>query len=170
MIHAGTSQQRIARTLNVAYANGLLSHDTFVRRTDTLLSGGVIDPGAIVGDLAFRRESARLERFQAAISRMVSRVLGSAQARSAQEAPLLALDWSGTRTEVLVGRHESCDVVLSDITVSRCHARLRYRDGRWILHDLSSTNGTHVNGVSVGRCELRPGDHVALGEAYFTID
>jgi FHA domain-containing protein len=127
MIHAGTSQRRIARTLNVAYANGLLSHDTFVRRTDTLLSGGVIDPGAIVGDLAFRRESARLERFQAAISRLV-------------------------------------------ITVSRCHARLRYRDGRWILQDLSSTNGTHVNGVPVGRCELRPGDHVALGEECFTID
>ena len=170
MIHAGTSQRRIARTLNVAYATGLLSHDTFVRRTDTLLGGGVIDPRAIVGDLAFRRETARLERFRATISRLVGRVLGSAEACSPHEAPLLALDWSGTHTEILVGRHESCDVVLSDITVSRCHARLRYRDGRWILQDLGSTNGTFLNGVRVGRCELRPGDHVALGTECFTID
>jgi pSer/pThr/pTyr-binding forkhead associated (FHA) protein len=35
------------------------------------------------------------------------------------------------------------------------HARLAFRDVRWILRDLASTDGTLVNGTKVGRCELR---------------
>jgi pSer/pThr/pTyr-binding forkhead associated (FHA) protein len=71
---------------------------------------------------------------------------------------------------MLIGRHCDCDLVLSELTVSRRHARLIFRDGRWILQDLESTNGTIVNGCRVGRSELRPGDHLALGEAHVTID
>ena len=46
---AGTSQRSLARVLGNAYANGLLSQDTFLRRTDQLLGGGVIDPARLVG-------------------------------------------------------------------------------------------------------------------------
>jgi hypothetical protein len=35
------------------------------------------------------------------------------------------------------------------------HARLAFRDVRWILRDLASTDGTLVKGTKVGRCELR---------------
>jgi pSer/pThr/pTyr-binding forkhead associated (FHA) protein len=83
---------------------------------------------------------------------------------------LLALDWSGAHNEMLIGRHRSCDVVLSDLSVSRRHARLFFRDGRWILQDLHSTNGTQVNGSRVGRCELRPGDDITIGDEHLSID
>ena len=45
-----------------------------------------------------------------------------------------------------------------------------FRDGRWILQDLASTNGTTVNGLRVGRCELRPGDRVQLGNHQLLVD
>ncbi len=83
---------------------------------------------------------------------------------------LLVLDWSGAEDELLIGRDEGCDVVLSDLCVSRRHARLRFRDGRWILQDLDSTNGTLVNGVRVGRCQLRAGDVLAVGDEQLAID
>jgi pSer/pThr/pTyr-binding forkhead associated (FHA) protein len=83
---------------------------------------------------------------------------------------LLALDWGAGRGELILGRHRACDVVFSDRTVSRHHARLVYRDGSWVLQDLESTNGTTVNGVRVGRCALRPGDRLALGDQQLRID
>jgi pilus assembly protein CpaF len=71
---------------------------------------------------------------------------------------------------LLVGRHHACDVVLPESSVSRRHARLVFRDGTWVVQDLESTNGTIVNGVRVGRCALRPGDHLILGDAHLRID
>ncbi len=43
---AGRSQRRIARTLNAAYATGLLSEDTFARRVDELVGRAVLEPGS----------------------------------------------------------------------------------------------------------------------------
>jgi pSer/pThr/pTyr-binding forkhead associated (FHA) protein len=54
--------------------------------------------------------------------------------------------------------------------VSRRRARLVFRDGTWIIQDLDSTNGTAVNGGCVGRCQLRPGDHLRLGLQAIDID
>jgi pilus assembly protein CpaF len=61
-------------------------------------------------------------------------------------------------------------VVIPGDTVSRRHARLVFRDGKWIIHDLESTNGTAVNGTYVGRCELYPGDQLVLGEERLAVD
>jgi pilus assembly protein CpaF len=83
---------------------------------------------------------------------------------------LLALDWSGAQPELLIGRHHTCDVMLANPRVSRRHARLVFRDAKWIVQDLQSTNGTVVNGTRVGRCELRPGDCLVLGDEYLRID
>lgn len=166
----GTSQRQIARTLNAAYASGLLSEDTFLHRTDQLLGGGVIDPARLVGDLNLRRTRGRLQDVAAAITRAGRRLAGSSGTDRHRPSTLLALDWAGTPSEMLIGRHRNCDVVLSDPSVSRRHARLRFRDGRWILQDLDSTNGTTVNGSSVGRCELRPGDYIGIGDEHLTID
>lgn len=69
-----------------------------------------------------------------------------------------------------MGRHHGCDVVFDDLSVSRRHARLVFRDGSWVVQDLESTNGTIVNGVQVGRCALRPGDHLVLGDAFLRVD
>jgi pSer/pThr/pTyr-binding forkhead associated (FHA) protein len=100
----------------------------------------------------------------------VSRIRTSIAQASGTPPLLLALDWSGGRRELVLGRHHGCDVVLSNPGVSRLHARLVFRDGSWVLQDLQSTNGTTVNGVRVGRCELRPGDHLVLGDEHLKVD
>ena len=83
---------------------------------------------------------------------------------------LLALDWDGGDDDLLVGRHPSCDIVLDDLSVSRRHARLRFRDGHWVLQDLQSTNGTLVNRARVVRCQLQPGDEVHVGTVRLLVD
>jgi pSer/pThr/pTyr-binding forkhead associated (FHA) protein len=85
-------------------------------------------------------------------------------------ARLLALDWAGGREELLVGRDLGCDIVLSDLTVSRRHVRLVFSDGTWSLRDLDSTNGTSVNGSLVKRCQLCPGDRLRLGDEILLVD
>jgi pSer/pThr/pTyr-binding forkhead associated (FHA) protein len=83
---------------------------------------------------------------------------------------VLALDWGGTTDTLRLGRHPSCEIVVDDLSVSRRHAELLFRDGVWVVHDLGSTNGTTVNGVTVTRCQLHPGDHLSLGEFRFVVD
>jgi hypothetical protein len=169
VLGAGASRRQITRTLHAAYANGLLSEDTFVSRLDQLLDSRLVDPSALIGDLTLRIRQRDLR------ARLLS-TLGVAwrRARSlvcADEPPLLlALDWTGGQQELVIGRHDDCDVVLSDLTVSRRHARLVFRDGTWILHDLDSTSGTLLNNSAVKRCELRPGDRLTLGDVRVQID
>jgi CO/xanthine dehydrogenase Mo-binding subunit len=64
---------------------------------------------------------------------------------------------------MLIGRSSACQIVLGDDTVSRRHAELRFEDGRWLLRDLGSSNGTYVNGRYVTEAEVRPGDVIHLG-------
>jgi hypothetical protein len=166
----GTSKQALARTLNAAYARGLLSENTLAHRLDLLFGNGLVDSAGLVGDLAWRAPQRRRRTRIAELFATARRRLAGA-APSAGDPPwLLALDWSGAEHELTLGREESCDVVFTTPSVSRRHARLTFRDGSWVIQDLDSLNGTEVNGVTVGRCELRPGDCVCLGEAYLVID
>ncbi|HUE26807.1 MAG TPA: FHA domain-containing protein [Solirubrobacteraceae bacterium] len=165
MLGHGASRRQIARTLNAAYADGLLSHETFTYRLDQLFQRRLIDPVRLIGDLSTR--GGRPAWFIRAADTLVRWALAEG---AESPAVLLALDWTGGQDELIVGRHHACDVVLSDPSVSRRHARLVFRDGNWVLQDLESTNGTMVNGVRVGRCALRPGDRLALGDEELRID
>jgi len=64
---------------------------------------------------------------------------------------------------VLIGRDPGNDVVLDDRRVSRKHAEIRLRLGRYTLYDLQSTNGTYVNGRRVAEKVLDDGDRVSIG-------
>jgi two-component system, NtrC family, sensor kinase len=64
----------------------------------------------------------------------------------------------------LIGR-ESRQLPMSDNTVSRRHCELVPREGEWILKDLSSSNGTYVNGVRVNNTyALKLGDQIRVGK------
>jgi hypothetical protein len=167
VLRAGDHRRRMALTLNAAYGDGLLSEKTFAYRLDLLLRSSVVDPGSLVGDLTFRAPRRRLSR---GFLGSVRGAVGRHSEPDDSPAVLLALDWTGARTELLVGRHQGCDVVLDDPSVSRRHALLRFRDGHWILRDLESTNGSLVNGEPVIRCQLRPGDHLMLGDESLLVD
>lgn len=71
--------------------------------------------------------------------------------------------YSLSSVSVSIGRHEDCDIVLSDNSVSRRHARLELHRGRYTVSDEGSTNGTWVNGVKITSKVLEPGDTVTLG-------
>ena len=65
---------------------------------------------------------------------------------------------------LIIGREQSCDIVLPDINASRAHAELRFEpQGVWSITDLGSTNGTRVNGHEVSSQTLRPGDRLTIG-------
>ena len=169
MLRPGSERQRLARTLGAAYADGLLSQETFAHRIEQLFTAPVIEPFRFIGDLRLRSPDRTLPRAFVTV-RDAARRIARGAADDGPEPMLLALDWTGARSELLIGRSSSCDVVLSDLSVSRHHVRLFYRDGKWVLHDLKSTNGTSVNGARVGRSEIRPGDRLVLGNEQLRID
>ncbi len=67
-----------------------------------------------------------------------------------------------TRSTVRIGRALDNDLIIEDPRVSRHHAQLRYRYGRYILQDLGSRGGSTVNGFAVQEVVLRPGDVISL--------
>jgi len=74
-----------------------------------------------------------------------------------------SIELRGTAT---VGRETNNDIVLDEITVSRCHALLLARPEGIALVDLESTNGTRVNDTCAPPDELVPlkdGDVITLG-------
>ena len=67
-----------------------------------------------------------------------------------------------------IGRGATNTLVVQDETISARHAAIEYRDGRWWLHDLDSTNGTYINRRRLaGTTELRPGDLRHFGRVGF---
>lgn len=68
------------------------------------------------------------------------------------------------RPTLTIGRHPENDLVLGDRAVSRRHAQLRWRFGRFVLTDLGSRGGVFVNNLRIDECVLRPGDVIRLGE------
>ncbi len=64
---------------------------------------------------------------------------------------------------IVIGRENSCNVVLPDVNASRQHAQITYSDGLWVLSDLGSTNGTFVNNLEIATREIHPGDIITVG-------
>lgn len=73
------------------------------------------------------------------------------------------------RKTLLVGRSESCDVVLRFANVSAQHCRLGLEGGYWFVDDEGSRNGTRVNGARVTRKRLLPGDVLALASHKYEV-
>ena len=73
--------------------------------------------------------------------------------------------------KVQIGRGRDNDVVLADQEkgVSRTHAELRFENGRYIIVDLQSQNGTWLNGRRVERGEVPPGAEITIGDYRLTI-
>jgi len=75
------------------------------------------------------------------------------------------------KRSLLVGRRESCDIVLRFSNVSAHHCQVSVNGGYWYVKDLGSKNGVKVNGVRIGTSEklLEPGDEVSVAKHNYTI-
>ena len=67
--------------------------------------------------------------------------------------------------EVVIGRADRCHLVLDDTYVSQVHTRVFAQDGRYLVEDLGSTNGTYVNRRRItSPTEVHRGDQVKIGK------
>jgi pSer/pThr/pTyr-binding forkhead associated (FHA) protein len=66
--------------------------------------------------------------------------------------------------EVSIGRSPDNGLVIDNPAVSHYHARVFNEEGRLMLEDFGSMNGTFVNGQRVKMVTLKPGDSVGIGK------
>ncbi len=71
---------------------------------------------------------------------------------------------------VTIGRALDNDVVVDHPSVSRHHARISARGAGWLLEDLGSSNGTHINNGRVTLGYIRRGDTIRLGLVSLLLD
>lgn len=74
------------------------------------------------------------------------------------------------RDVTVVGRvAEHCDLLIHRKSVSKLHCVIVKTDGLLFVRDLSSTNGTKVNGQRIMRGALLPGDQLSFAGEKFRV-
>ena len=68
------------------------------------------------------------------------------------------------KSEVTIGRVQGNDIILPKQNVSKRHSRIVVKDGKFIIVDLKSTNGTYVNGQRIKRIPLDFETDIYIGE------
>jgi pSer/pThr/pTyr-binding forkhead associated (FHA) protein len=63
-----------------------------------------------------------------------------------------------------IGRHPDSAICLDDVTVSRRHAQVSLDNGRYVVRDLGSLNGTYVNQMRIDELALEQGDELQIGK------
>ena len=157
-------RDRVLSKLKDGLVDGRLTHDTFTVRAEAALRarfGG--DLGGLVADLPVPRQLG-----QEAVAGY-RRALWSTRRRLRGRPPVLRLP-RGPQRRFTIGRELECDMTLTDQTVSRWHASLRWDGDGWLLDDLGSTNGTRLNGWRVTiASRVSAGDLVSFGAATFVL-
>lgn len=77
--------------------------------------------------------------------------------------------WPLDRSHVLtIGRNSECDIHLDDRQISRVHARIYWQNDGYVLEDMGSKNGTHINGQEVQGepGQLHDGDEIQIALRY----
>jgi hypothetical protein len=84
---------------------------------------------------------------------------------------LRAGEWFEIGSGLTIGRAAASEVRIDDNYASGRHARVYGRDGVVFLEDMSSTNGTYLNGRRVAEPErLRADDRIRIGDAEFRLE
>lgn len=68
-------------------------------------------------------------------------------------------------TPLTIGREEGNTIQLNDERISRFHVKIQEDQGKVVLTDLESTNGTRVNGLDTQLRILQVGDLIAVGRS-----
>ena len=86
-----------------------------------------------------------------------------------ERGPQTGMSYVLTPGNTTVGRHPESDIFLNDVTISRQHCRFVLGDGKLVVEDSGSTNGTYVNDARVDEAQLRAGDEVVVGRFHFLV-
>jgi hypothetical protein len=155
--------------LGERFAEGRLSHDTFIHRIEAALKArDRRDLAHLLADLPSpRRLGDTLRDYGRRAREAVTS--GMPRAVPAASPPVLRFP-SSDRRRFTIGRDAACDLVLPNLSVSRWHAGLKRCASGWLLDDLGSTNGTRLNGWRVTEpVPVRPGDWVSFGPLTFVL-
>lgn len=68
-----------------------------------------------------------------------------------------------------IGRYRGCDLCIPLMQVSRKHCELYAYQGKLILRDLSSRNGTFLNGQKIDEVSVKAGDILRIGPLVFGV-
>ena len=74
------------------------------------------------------------------------------------------LEVSLDRDRLVIGRGRNADLPLAEATISRAHAAIGFDGRAFYVEDLSSTNGTRVNGTRITRHALEADDEIQMGK------
>jgi|GEM_PF-4329584 pSer/pThr/pTyr-binding forkhead associated (FHA) protein len=88
------------------------------------------------------------------------------KARLAEIGPSSEREVVVDRSPFTIGRSKSCDLVIEDDYISRNHAEITFRDGRFYISDSGSSNGTFLSGRRLAPKEVAPisdGDLIRIG-------
>jgi len=82
----------------------------------------------------------------------------------------LLIDAAGHQSRVVIstipftiGRADECDATITDLRISRVHARIVMEQGQYFIVDAGSRHGTFVNGERHERAQLKNNDEIRLG-------
>jgi pilus assembly protein CpaF len=75
------------------------------------------------------------------------------------------------KNEITIGRLAGNDIVLGKGNVSKYHSRIVAKDGKCIIVDMKSTNGTFVNGKKIAAPQvLKPTDKIYIGDYIINVE
>jgi pilus assembly protein CpaF len=75
------------------------------------------------------------------------------------------------KNEITIGRLDGNDIVLAKGNVSKYHSKIVAKDGKFIVVDMKSTNGTFVNGKKIAApMVLKPTDKVYIGDYIINVE
>lgn len=88
-----------------------------------------------------------------------------------KQGPQIGILFPVTGNRVVLGREETCDIIIQDAEVSRRHSELVWEHNGFLMQDLGSSNGTFVNGVQItSPTRLKPGDVIGLGQTGLVLE
>jgi type II secretory pathway predicted ATPase ExeA len=79
-------------------------------------------------------------------------------------------DFAVTKSEIIIGRDSTADIVIDDAYVSKWHATLKFDENAVKLFDLNSTNGTRVNSTDTMHSVLSNNDVISIGKYRLRIE
>src|SRR6187200_1292681 len=75
------------------------------------------------------------------------------------------------KPEVTIGRVQGNDIILPKGNVSKRHSRIVLKDGKFIIVDLKSTNGTYVNGRKItSPLVIKDSDKIYIGDFILSVE